>query len=182
MKIPLVVALAGLVIGFSLPTFAQQKDTVDPQTAQQVRVLAMKYDEAMNKHDAAAIASLYTQNGVKESDFGTSHGRQSIEKSYAKYEFQRWPVSNFSTRVNRVIKAGNELRSTGTWSGVFTNHSGGHDNDGGYYAWALVRDGDTWKIRKNTTHGAGNPFGTNFSQKSQKWPAFGLSRMARRQG
>jgi hypothetical protein len=38
MKIRLVVALAGLVIGFTVPTFAQQKDTpVDPQNSSSLR-------------------------------------------------------------------------------------------------------------------------------------------------
>jgi hypothetical protein len=32
------------------------------------------------------------------------------------------------------------------------------------------REGDVWKIRRNTAHGAGNPFGTNFSLKRQKQP------------
>ena len=45
MKIRLVVALVGLAIGFALPTFAQQKDTVDRQIAEQIRALAAKYDE-----------------------------------------------------------------------------------------------------------------------------------------
>jgi hypothetical protein len=31
MKIRLLLALVGLAIGFALPAFAQQKDTVDPQ-------------------------------------------------------------------------------------------------------------------------------------------------------
>ena len=47
MKIPLV-ALAGLAIGFALPTFAQHKDTVDPEVGQQIRTLAKKYDEAFS--------------------------------------------------------------------------------------------------------------------------------------
>jgi uncharacterized protein (TIGR02246 family) len=170
MKMRLVIALIGLAISFALPTFAQQKDTVDPKIKQQIRVLAAKYDEAINKHDAAAVAALYTEDGVRASDWGTFHGRQSIEKSYGKYDFQRWPVSNFFTVVNRVFTVRSEVRSTGTWSGVFVNHSGGRDNDGGYYSWVIVREGDVWKIRSNTAHGAGNPFGTNFSLERQKQP------------
>ena len=162
-RLGLEIALAGLVIGFAWPTFAQPKDSVGLPLAQQIRVLAAKYDAAINKHDAAAVAALYTKDGVRSSDWGTFHGRQAIEKSYGKYDFQRWPVSNFFTVVNRVFTVRSKVRSTGTWSGVFVNHSGGHDNDGGYYSWVVVREGDTWKIRRNTAHGAGNPFGTNFS-------------------
>src|ERR1700729_3479444 len=84
--------------------------TVDPKIKQQIRVLAAKYDEAINKHDAAAVAALYTEDGVRASDWGTFHGRQSIEKSYGKYDFQRWPVSNFFTVVNRVFTVRSEVR------------------------------------------------------------------------
>ena len=37
MKIRLAAALVGLAIGFTAPTLAQQKDTVDPQIVQQIR-------------------------------------------------------------------------------------------------------------------------------------------------
>jgi uncharacterized protein (TIGR02246 family) len=176
MRIHLVVAVAVSTTIFVLPTVAQQKNTVNPNIAQQIRFLAVKYDEAMNKHDADAIAALYTEDAVRASDWGTFRGRQSIEKSYGEYDFHRWPVSNFFTTVNRVFMVRNEVRSIGKWSGVFMNHSGGHDNDGGFYSWVLVREADNWKIRQNTSHGAGNPFGTNFSLKRQKRPAYCLSK------
>jgi ketosteroid isomerase-like protein len=47
-----------------LPTFAQQKDTVDPKLAQQIRALAAKFDEAYNKNDAATVAAPYTDDAV----------------------------------------------------------------------------------------------------------------------
>jgi hypothetical protein len=174
MKIYLVVALAGLAISYAVPTLAQQKDTVDPKIELQIRVLAAKYDEAINRHDSIAIAALYTADGVRASDWGTFRGRQSVEKSYREYDFRRWPVSNFLTTVNRVLMVRNEVRSIGRWSGVFVNHSGGHDNDEGFYSWFLVREGDNWRIRRNTSHGAGNPFGTNFSLRRQKRPDYCL--------
>jgi len=90
MKIRLVVALVGLAIGFAAPTFAQQKDTVDPQIAQQIRALASKYDAAFNKNDAAALAAFYTEDGILMTPHGTFHGRQAIEKGYADYSFRQW--------------------------------------------------------------------------------------------
>ena len=59
MKIRLVVALAGLVISFALPTFAQQKDTVDPQIIEQLNALTKKFIDAVDNNDAAAVAALY---------------------------------------------------------------------------------------------------------------------------
>ena len=62
MKIRLAVALVGLAFGFDIPTFAQQKETVDPKVEQQIRALA--YDRASNEHDPVAVAALRTQDGV----------------------------------------------------------------------------------------------------------------------
>ena len=94
MKIRLAVALVGLAIGSVLPTFAQQKDTVDPQIAQQIRALGVKYDEAFNKNDAAAVAALYKEDAVWRTPHGTFTGRQAIEKDYAKRAFQQYLCNN----------------------------------------------------------------------------------------
>jgi hypothetical protein len=64
MKIPLAVTLVGLAIGFVLPTFAQQKDTVDPELRQQLDAYDKKVDEAFNNGDAAALAATYTDDAV----------------------------------------------------------------------------------------------------------------------
>jgi uncharacterized protein (TIGR02246 family) len=149
MKIRLVVALIGLAISCALPTVAQQKDTADPRIAQQIRMLAAKYDAASNSHDAAAVAALYTEDGFRSFQNGTVHGRQAIEKDYAR-DFQRWHANNRFTTVDRVIAASNEIRSFGRWSYTFKEDVGGPRSDNGYYRWVLVREGDTWKIRKET--------------------------------
>ena len=62
MKIRFLVALVGLAVSFAFPTLAQQKDTVDPKIAQQIRALETKFDEAYNKNDAPAVAALYTED------------------------------------------------------------------------------------------------------------------------
>jgi hypothetical protein len=65
MKRRLVVALAGLAIGFAVPTFAQEQNTVDPEVRQQIEAVNMKYDEAYNnKGDTAAIVARYTKDAV----------------------------------------------------------------------------------------------------------------------
>jgi uncharacterized protein (TIGR02246 family) len=161
MKGVLTVALAGLAITFTAPVFAQQKDTVDPKIEQQIRALMSKYDNAINRHDAAAVAALYTQDGVSGTSgmphFGTFHGRQAIEKGYAQF-LQSYRMNNHITSVDRVSAVGSEIRSTGRWSaidydyGIPTNHEG-------YYSSIVVSEGGTWKIRKSS-FGQSNP-GTN---------------------
>jgi len=65
MKIRLLLFLVGLAISFALPTFAQQKDVVDPKARQQIEAALMKFDDAFNKHDASAIAALYTPYAIQ---------------------------------------------------------------------------------------------------------------------
>jgi hypothetical protein len=45
MNLCFLLALVGLAIILPFSTFAQQKDTVDPQVAEQIRALATKFDE-----------------------------------------------------------------------------------------------------------------------------------------
>jgi len=150
MKIRFAIALAGLAIGFAPPVFAQQKDGVDAETAQQVRGLASSYDAAFNKRDAMTIAGLYAENAVFNTPEGTFHGRRAIEELYAKHYFGEAHSKNVVTVVNESIAAGNEVRATGTWSDTFEEPSTGTIHAEGTYSWVLVREGDTWRIREST--------------------------------
>jgi len=44
----------------------------------------MGYEEAYNKHDPAALAALFKEDGVRVTHSGTYYGRRAIEKSFAK--------------------------------------------------------------------------------------------------
>jgi Domain of unknown function (DUF4440) len=106
MKIRLAVALVGLAISFSVPAFAQQKDTVDLRIIQQRDLLGIpdalavfgelsgKLDDAYNNKDAEAAAALFTEDAVLVTPDGMVFGRQAIEKRYAD-TFQRWPITDF---------------------------------------------------------------------------------------
>jgi uncharacterized protein (TIGR02246 family) len=125
MKIRFAIALAGLTINFAPPAFAQQNDTADAETAQQVRALASNYDAAFNRQDAVTIARLYAENAVFNTPEGTFHGRQAIEELYAKHYFGEVHSKNVVTVVNDAIASGNEVRATGTWSDTFEEPSTG---------------------------------------------------------
>jgi len=66
---------------------AGEKNAVDPEVRQEIEALLMKYDEAFNKNDAAAVAALFTPVAVEvfgwESGGGAALGQQAIEKRYA---------------------------------------------------------------------------------------------------
>jgi uncharacterized protein (TIGR02246 family) len=149
MKMRLVLALIGLAVGFASPAFAQKKDTVDPKTAQEIRALALKYDEALDKRDPAAVAALYTDDAVYVAQHGTFRGRQAIEKTYADYFQHRHSIHHVST-VDRLIAVGNQVRAFGTWSSAFRDTDNAAGKDEGRYRWLLVRKGGSWEIRTNT--------------------------------
>ena len=149
----LLVALTGLVVSFAVPTFAQQKDTGDTKIAQQIRALAIEYANAFNRHDAAAVAALFTEDGVRVNASGEHRGRPAIEKSFANWEFQRWHCTDLLKRIDRVLPVGNEVIAQGIWSLTYQDMGATKPNhpDEGHLSWVLVREGDTWKIARETT-------------------------------
>ena len=150
MKIRLLLALVAFAICLILPTVAQQKDTVDPKVAQQVRALMMKYDDAFNRSDSGGLGALYTDDAVRVTVHGTFHGRQAIVKDYAVHDFQRYQANNYVRKGDRVIAAGNDVRAIGKWSCAFHDTDGRDKHIDGHYSWVLVREGDSWKIRRDT--------------------------------
>ena len=84
MKTRSLLTLAGLAISFALSAFGQEKDAaVDPQIVQELHAIGKKSDEAFLKGDAAAVATLYTEDAVLVNDTGPVYGRHAIEKYYA---------------------------------------------------------------------------------------------------
>ena len=70
MKIRLLLALLGSVIGFVVPTVARQKETLNPQIVEQLNALRDKSNEAFENGDAAALAALYTDDAVEMTNEG----------------------------------------------------------------------------------------------------------------
>jgi uncharacterized protein (TIGR02246 family) len=157
MKIHLIPTLAGLAISFALPTFAQEKDAaVDPQIVQQLHAIGKKSDEAFLKGDAAALAALYTEDGVYVTNTGPIRGRQAIEKYYVD-RFQEVRYFGHDTKYDPasphpIGTDGNAVWENGEWSGTIflQGEDCGPHQLRGYFASVKVREGDTWKIRMLT--------------------------------
>src|SRR6266446_8888452 len=104
MKIRLV-TLLGLAISFALPIFAQQTNTPDPQLRQRLVALIKKHTDALDKNDAAAVAAVFTEDGILVTPDGPISGRESIEKYYAGV-FKNVQLSNNLFR-NLMMSRGN---------------------------------------------------------------------------
>jgi ketosteroid isomerase-like protein len=86
MKMHLLPTLAGLVIGFAVPAFAQEQDTVDPEVRQQIKAVISKFDDAYYQNDAAAVADLFARDAVEvwgwDKFSKIASGQQAIERRY----------------------------------------------------------------------------------------------------
>jgi uncharacterized protein (TIGR02246 family) len=161
MKIRLLVALVGLAICFALPTSGQQK-YADPPIVQQRDLLGnakaigefgdlhRKLDEAYDKNDAAAVAALFTEDGLFVGPGGMFSGRQNIETRHAE-TFQRSPIIDFNcSRKRRHLDAlDNAVWSAGQWASTSQSQTGP------VFAWGCwtaiyVREGNAWKFRMLT--------------------------------
>jgi ketosteroid isomerase-like protein len=142
MKTRLLGALVGLAISLALPTFAQQKETVDPQIIQMLNAGDKKYIEAANNHDVAAIGALFTDDAIVNTDRGPVQGRQAIEKWYAG-DFKGWQPKNVAHTIDSVRMLGSDnLTDSGGW----TETGKGEDVTAkGYWSAVLSHQGDAWK-------------------------------------
>src|ERR1700722_5024093 len=149
MKTRLLLALAGIAIGLISPTFAQQKDTVDPKIIEQLQEEDKNFEEAYNKHDAAAIAALFTDDAVLVTPHGTFTGRAAIEKKYKKEDFEEYNGSDMVTTTDRITPVGNELHLTRRFRANYQS-GGSFIKIEGNASPVFVLEGDIWKIRSET--------------------------------
>jgi uncharacterized protein (TIGR02246 family) len=146
MKIRTVVTLVGLAIGFALPGLGQEQNAVDPEVRQQIEAVLRQFDEAFNKHDAAAIAALFTPEAVEMFPFEaptTISGQQAIQKRY-EAEASESSASNMTHKLVQVYPVGDDICAFTDYSVMMWK---------GHSLVVYVRDADTWKIRM--TYNAG---------------------------
>jgi uncharacterized protein (TIGR02246 family) len=139
MKIRLLGALAGLAIGFALPTITQDQSAVDPETRQEIEAVSMQFAEAYNEHDASAIAALYTQDAVGVEDW--TGGRLPVGRKAIETLFKQKFAGNSSPVVRKLVQMyafDDRITTISEWS-VGPDH--------GHSVRIYVRDADSWKIR-----------------------------------
>jgi uncharacterized protein (TIGR02246 family) len=149
MKIRSLGILVGLAISFAMPIRAQVQNALDPEVRsadpdvrQQIEAAIMKYEEAYNKYDAAAVAALYTENAIEvvawEPAADVAIGRQAVEKRYASLFASS--TRKLSHTVVQVYTIGNDVCAMSDLSHHYITQKG-------CYVAIYVRDADDWKIR-----------------------------------
>jgi ketosteroid isomerase-like protein len=140
-----------VLLATSFDSFAQHNNTTtDPQITQKIRVLSRTFDDAVNNNDAAAVAALFTEDGVLVSDRGPIHGRKAIENSYSGV-FQVWhPRNHIGTPDGNdphvSCFSGDEAWETGEWSETEQPRPSRPIQSRGYWSTVYIREGADWKI------------------------------------
>ena len=141
----LLLAFTALAIGFAVLVLAQEKNTIDPAVRQQIEAVNMKYDEAYNKGDAAAIVARYTQDAVEVwgwASGGVASGWQAIEERYKiRFAATASTPGTLSRKLVQAYAIGNDICTISEFSHVYRQGSKG------YSVTIYVREGDDWKIR-----------------------------------
>ena len=156
MKTRLLGALVGLAINFAVPTFAQEKEEANPflyrailatpQLAQQLDPINSQWDEALNRHDAVAVAAFYTAKAILVSPLGIFSGRDAIEKHFTDV-FQRFNPSDQLGKISYVYAFADDLCAIGGWTVTYNPGRPRPVQAGGYLIRVYTRVRDTWKIR-----------------------------------
>jgi uncharacterized protein (TIGR02246 family) len=133
-----------LVVGMSsLSAYAQDaKKTADD--------FATKWVMAYDAGDAAALAALFTQDGVFNAPSGAVlKGRDAIEKALAGRIKAGWTKETVTTTDAGM--AGNAVWAAGEYSLLGFGEVAGKQT-GGHFGWVLVRDGDAWHVAMLTAN------------------------------
>ncbi|PWT84329.1 MAG: hypothetical protein C5B58_04860 [Acidobacteria bacterium] len=137
MKISLLATLVAAAMDLSLPALAQQQKAVDPEVRKEIEAAIAQFQGAYNKHDADALAALYTPDAVELRSWrGLLSGQESIRKMFG-FDFAS-SGGKMSTEVLQLRPVGNAICEIA------------HSNVKGWKDEAVViynRDGDAWKRR-----------------------------------
>jgi uncharacterized protein (TIGR02246 family) len=120
------------------------------------------HTDALDKNDTAAVAAVFTENGILVTPDGTFSGREAIEKYYEGV-FKQVQLSNNLAPVDddspHIIGTdGKEMWATGKYSLTVKGQNFGPVEVKGY--WSVIREGDDWKIRMLAFNSAPAPAAT----------------------
>ena len=105
---------------------------------------AAKWVAAYDAGDAAALAGMFTKDGVFNAPSGAVvKGREAIEKALAGRMKAGWTKETVTT--NDAGAAGNAVWAAGDYA-LFGSGEVAGKQTGGHFGWVIVRDGEVWRI------------------------------------
>jgi uncharacterized protein (TIGR02246 family) len=111
---------------------------------------ATKWVAAYDAGDAAALAALFTPDGIFNAPSGAVlKGRDAIEKALAGRIKAGWTKETVTT--TDAGAAGSAVWASGEYGLLGSGEVAGKQS-GGHFGWVLVRDGDAWHVAMLTAN------------------------------
>jgi uncharacterized protein (TIGR02246 family) len=130
-----------LLLGLATSAVGQQNvPQNDQQAAREVHV---QFTTAFNRQDAAAVASLFSEDGLRITPQGIIQGREAIRKDADNRFELRFHDLSITPLIARAVSG--SIWEAGEWT-----MKTGDQPVRGYFAMTLVREGDSLKIRDDT--------------------------------
>jgi ketosteroid isomerase-like protein len=137
MRTSFVFALVASVLCLSLSALAQEQKAIDAGVRQQIEAALTDFRDAYNRHDAPAVAALYTPDAVEFRSWrGLLSGQEAIR---SRFEF------DFESSDGKMVTEILQLRPIGNAICQIAHSTVGEWKD--ETAVIYVPDGDTWKRR-----------------------------------
>jgi uncharacterized protein (TIGR02246 family) len=146
MKTRMVIILAAFAVRFVTSAQAFSGDLAgDVNALDELSAVSLKYEDACNKKDTAALAALFTHDAICVTPQGLLFGREAIEKASAD-EFDRSAETSHFYQTDQLNAIGNGAWSVGQWWRTLQREQGPVFARG-YWSALFVREAHGWKLR-----------------------------------
>ena len=126
-----------------LATSATGRQNVSQADQQAAREVHMQFATAFNRKDAAAVAALFSEDGIRVTPQGILQGRDAIQKDSDKRFQSRFHDLSITPLIIRGLS--DAVWEAGEWTMKI-----GDQPIRGYFAMTLVREGNSFKIRDDS--------------------------------
>ena len=135
------ILIASLLIGLATSAVGQQSvSQTDQQAAREVHE---QFTTAFNRQDAARLAALFSEDGIRVTPQGIIQGHDAIHKDLDKRFQSGFHDLSITSRIIRSL--GDSIWEAGEWTMKM-----GDQPVRGHFAMTLVRRGNSFKIRDDT--------------------------------
>jgi uncharacterized protein (TIGR02246 family) len=129
----------------------QARQPSDVQIAKTLAAVDSYTVDAVNRHDAYAVAAVYWDDAIDISPLGVASGRPAIEQRFAD-QFKSADVRDFSETIDEIHISGDQGWFVAHWSDTYVAQPGGERRSRkGYITCVLERRNGEWKARMHTT-------------------------------
>jgi uncharacterized protein (TIGR02246 family) len=149
-----------LLFGAAQPISAQTtgdqaKQLTDEQIAKALAAADSYTVDAVNRHDAYAVAAVYWDDAIEISPFGVASGRLAIEQRIAE-QFKSTDPRDFVETIDEIHISGDFGWFVAHWSDTYVAQPGGDRRARkGYITCVLERRNGEWKARMHSTFVSG---------------------------